>query len=85
MIRKIPINELISGISVKIIIPIIIAKIRCTYSAILFTSGEPTLYAAIKQNIPIQPVVEINSINPIVCKSFNRNRIRGETKKTLKF
>ena len=58
-------NELISGISVKIIIPIIIAKIRCTYSAILFTSGEPTLYAAIKQNIPIQPVVEINRINPI--------------------
>ena len=50
--------------------PIIIAKIRCTYSAMLFTNGEPTLYAAIKQNIPIQPVVEINRINPIVCKSF---------------
>ena len=43
IIRKIPINEFISGISEKIIIPIIIAKIRCTYSAILFTNGEPTL------------------------------------------
>ena len=65
IIRKIPINEFVSGTSEKIIIPIIIAKIKWTYSVILLTKGDPTLYAAIKQNIPRLPVVEIKSINPI--------------------
>ena len=65
IIRKIPINEFISGTSEKIIIPIVIAKIKWTYSVILLTKGEPTLYAAIKQNIPRLPVKEIKIINLI--------------------
>ncbi len=65
IIRKIPINEFISGTSEEILIHIIIAKISCTNSVILLTRGEPTLYATIKQNIPRLQVVEIKSINPI--------------------
>ena len=38
---------------------------------ILLTRGEPTLYAAIKQNIPRLPVVEIKSINPINWRSLS--------------